>query len=177
LKNLMRLALLPALLCALVLGSSRAKADDIVDVAAAAPNFKTLVAAVKAAGLVDTLKGDGPFTVFAPTDAAFAKLPKGTVESLLKPENKAKLVAILTYHVVKGKVMAADVMKLKSGTQVATVEGKSIVIKHGKAGVMVNNARVIKTDIEASNGVIHVIDTVIMPPMGKMSHAKMTHKM
>ena len=173
---MMRLGLLPALLCALTLGASRVKADDIVDVAAAAPNFKTLVAAVKAAGLVETLKGDGPFTVFAPTDAAFAKLPKGTVESLLKPENKAKLVAILTYHVVKGKVLAADVLKLKSGTKVATVEGKYVVIKHGKAGVMVNNAKVIKTDIEASNGVIHVIDTVMMPPMSKMSHGS-THKM
>ena len=175
-KNLMRLALMPALLCALTLGAARVQADDIVDVAAAAPNFKTLVAAVKAAGLVDTLKGDGPFTVFAPTDDAFAKLPKGTVESLLKPENKAKLVAILTYHVLKGKVMAADVMKLKSGTKVATVEGKEVVIKHGKAGVMVNNAKVVKTDIEASNGVIHVIDTVIMPPMSKTTHGK-AHKM
>ena len=175
-KNLIRLALLPALLCSLVLGASRVKADDIVDVAAAAPNFKTLVAAVKAAGLVDTLKGDGPFTVFAPTDAAFAKLPKGTVESLLKPENKAKLIAILTYHVVKGKVLAADVMKLKSGAKVATVEGQSVVIKHGKAGVMVDKATVVKTDIEASNGVIHVIDTVLMPTTPKMKSHKM-HKM
>ena len=172
-KNLMRLALLPALLCALVLGSSRAKADDIIDVASAAPNFKTLVAAIKAAGLVETLKGDGPFTVFAPTDAAFAKLPKGTVESLLKPENKAKLIAILTYHVVKGKVMAADVMKLKSGTKVATVEGQSLVVKVSKAGVMVDKAKVIKTDIEASNGVIHVIDTVLMPPTSKAKSTKM----
>jgi len=175
-KNLIRLALLPALFCALMLGSSRVKADDIVDVAAAAPNFKTLVAAVKAAGLVDTLKGDGPFTVFAPTDAAFAKLPKGTVESLLKPENKAKLVAILTYHVVKGKVMAADVMKLKSGTKVATVEGQSVTVKVSKAGVTVDKAKVVKTDIEASNGVIHVIDTVLMPTMPKTKSAKM-HKM
>jgi uncharacterized surface protein with fasciclin (FAS1) repeats len=172
-KNLMRLALLPALLCTLAFGSTRVKADDIVDVAAAAPNFKTLVAAVKAAGLVDTLKGEGPFTVFAPTDAAFAKLPKGTVESLLKPENKAKLIAILTYHVVKGKVMAADVMKLKSGSRVPTVEGQSVVIKVSKMGVMVDKAKVIKTDIEASNGVIHVIDTVLMPPMSKMKHSKM----
>ncbi len=179
LKNLMKLALVPALLCALVLGSTRVKADDIVDIAAAAPNFKTLVAAVKAAGLVDTLKGDGPFTVFAPTDEAFAKLPKGTVESLLKPENKAKLVAILTYHVLKGKVAAADVMKLKSGSKVATVEGSTVLIKHSKAGVTVNNARVVKTDIEASNGIIHVIDTVIMPPMAAKHHGKMSkmHKM
>lgn len=173
-KNLIRLALLPALLCALMMGAARVKADDIVDVASAAPNFKTLVAAIKAAGLVDTLKGDGPFTVFAPTDAAFAKLPKGTVESLLKPENKAKLVAILTYHVVKGKVMAADVMKLKSGTKVATVEGQSVTVKVSKAGVMVDKAKVVKTDIDASNGVIHVIDTVLMPAAPKPSK---THKM
>jgi uncharacterized surface protein with fasciclin (FAS1) repeats len=176
LKNLIRLALMPALLCTLVLGSSRVKADDIIDIAAANPNFKTLVAAVKAAGLVDTLKGDGPFTVFAPTDAAFAKLPKGTVESLLKPENKAKLIAILTYHVVKGKVLAADVLKLKSGSKVPTVEGQTVVIKHGKAGVTVDKAKVVKTDIEASNGVIHVIDTVLMPSMPKVKANNM-HKM
>jgi len=173
-KNLIPLALLPALLCALMMGASRVKADDIVDVASAAPNFKTLVAAIKAAGLVDTLKGDGPFAVFAPTDAAFAKLPKGTVESLLKPENKAKLVAILTYHVVKGKVMAADVMKLKSGTKVATVAGQSVTVKVSKAGVMVDKAKVVKTDIDASNGVIHVIDTVLMPAMPKPT---IMHKM
>lgn len=171
-KNLVRLALL----CVLILGATRVKADDIVDVASAAPNFKTLVAAIKAAGLVDTLKGEGPFTVFAPTDAAFAKLPKGTVEKLLKPENKDKLIAILTYHVLKGKVVAADVMKLKSGSKVATVQGQSIVIKHGKTGVTVDKAKVVKTDIEASNGVIHVIDTVLMPTMPKTKPMKM-HKM
>jgi transforming growth factor-beta-induced protein len=133
---------------------------DIVDTAVAAGSFKTLVAAVQAAGLVDTLKGAGPFTVFAPTDAAFAKLPKGTVESLLKPENKAKLQAILTYHVVAGKVKAADVVKL---TGAKTVQGQQvdIAVKDGK--VTVDGANVVKTDIETSNGVIHVIDSVILP--------------
>lgn len=135
---------------------------DIVDTAAAAGQFKTLVAAVKAAGLTDTLKGNGPFTVFAPTDKAFAKLPKGTVEDLLKPENKAKLVSILTYHVVSGKVMSKDIagkaMKAKA------VEGSDISIDATKGGVKVDNAKVVKADITASNGVIHVIDAVIMPP-------------
>ena len=139
--------------------TSLASAADIVDTAVAG-GFTTLVAAVKAAGLVDTLKGPGPFTVFAPTDAAFAKLPPGTLDSLLKPENKAKLVAILTYHVVPGKVMAADVVKLKTAK---TVQGQSLTIKVKDGKVMVNNANVTKTDIEASNGVIHVIDTVLMP--------------
>lgn len=133
---------------------------DIVDTAVGAGSFKTLVAAVKAAGLVDTLKGKGPFTVFAPTDAAFAKLPAGTVESLLKPENKDKLVAILTYHVVAGKVLASDVVKLSSAK---TVNGKSAAIKVSDAGVMVDGAKVVATDIETSNGVIHVIDSVILP--------------
>ena len=136
-----------------------ASAADIVDTAVAG-GFTTLVAAVKAAGLVDTLKGPGPFTVFAPTDAAFAKLPPGTLDSLLKPENKAKLVSILTYHVVAGKVMEADVVKLKSAK---TLEGESVTIKVKGGSVMINNAHVIKTDIETSNGVIHVIDTVLMP--------------
>jgi uncharacterized surface protein with fasciclin (FAS1) repeats len=131
---------------------------DIVDTAVAAGSFETLVAAVKAAGLVDTLKGEGPFTVFAPTDEAFAKLPEGTVEALLK--DKEKLSAILTYHVVSGKVMAADVVKLNSAK---TVQGQNVMIKASDKGVMVNDAKVIKTDIETSNGVIHVIDTVIMP--------------
>lgn len=136
-----------------------APAADIVDTAVAG-NFNTLVAAVKAAGLVDTLKGPGPFTVFAPTDEAFAKLPPGTLEDLLKPENKAKLVKILTYHVVSGKVMAADVMKLHSAQ---TVEGGTVMIKAAKGGVMINNAKVVKADIVCDNGVIHVIDTVILP--------------
>ena len=134
--------------------------QDIVDTAVAAGSFKTLAAALKAAGLVDTLKGKGPFTVFAPTDEAFAKLPKGTVEDLLKPENKAKLTAILTYHVVAGKVMAADVVKLKSAK---TVNGKPVQIMVEGGTVMVDNAKVVKTDIGASNGVIHVIDTVLLP--------------
>jgi uncharacterized surface protein with fasciclin (FAS1) repeats len=131
---------------------------DIVDTAVSAGSFNTLVAAVKAAGLVETLKGEGPFTVFAPTDEAFAKLPEGTVEALL--EDKAKLTAILTYHVVPGKVLAADVMNL---TSAKTVQGQEIDIKASSEGVMVDNAKVIKTDIETSNGVIHVIDTVILP--------------
>lgn len=144
---------------ALTMASQNASAADIVDTAVAG-KFNTLVAAVKAAGLVETLKGSGPFTVFAPTDEAFAKLPAGTVESLLKPENKAKLQSILTYHVVAGKVMAADVVKLNSAK---TVQGQDITIKTMGGGVMVNNAHVVKTDIETSNGVIHVIDTVILP--------------
>ncbi len=132
---------------------------DIVDTAVAAGNFKTLVAAVKAAGLVDTLKGKGPFTVFAPTDEAFAKLPAGTVEELLKPENKKKLTDILTYHVLAGKVMAADVKTMEA----KTVQGSSAMVKVADGKVTIDKANVVKTDIEASNGVIHVIDTVIMP--------------
>ena len=136
---------------------------DIVDTAVGAGKFKTLVAAVKAAGLVDVLKGEGPFTVLAPNDEAFDKLPAGTVETLLKPENKAKLVALLTYHVIPAKAMAADVVKL-DGKTVKSVEGSTIKIEVEGSTVMVNNAKVIKTDIACSNGVIHVIDTVIMPP-------------
>jgi uncharacterized surface protein with fasciclin (FAS1) repeats len=133
---------------------------DIVDTAVEAGSFNTLVAAVKAAGLVDTLKGAGPFTVFAPTDAAFAKLPAGTVEMLLKPENKAKLVAVLTYHVVPGKVMSGDLVGKK--LEAKTVQGSSVSINATK-GVMVDGASVTSADIETSNGVIHVIDTVIQP--------------
>jgi uncharacterized surface protein with fasciclin (FAS1) repeats len=140
--------------------SPRASAADIVDTAIAAGKFNTLVTAVKAAGLVDTLKGDGPFTVFAPTDEAFAKLPPGTLESLLKPENKAKLQSILTYHVVPGTVTSGDVVKLSSAK---TVQGGSVRIKATGGNVMVNNARVTKADIETSNGVIHVIDAVMLP--------------
>ena len=150
---------LTALMAGTLAMASVASAADIVDTAVAG-GFTTLVAAVKAAGLVDTLKGAGPFTVFAPTDAAFAKLPAGTVESLLKPENKAKLQAILTYHVVSGKVMAKDVMKMDSAM---TVEGEKVSIKTADGGVMVNNAHVTKADIATSNGVIHVIDTVLLP--------------
>lgn len=133
---------------------------DIVDTAVGAGSFNTLVAAVKAADLVETLKSDGPFTVFAPTDEAFAKLPAGTLESLLKPENKAKLQAILTYHVVPGRVMAKDVVALSSAK---TVNGQDVMVKTDMGNVMIDNAKVIKTDIMTSNGVIHVIDTVILP--------------
>jgi len=134
--------------------------QDIVDTAVAAGSFKTLVAALKAAGLVDTLKGKGPFTVFAPTDDAFAKLPAGTVDELLKPENKQKLIAILTYHVVAGKVTAAQAMKLNSAK---TVNGQSLAISTDGGTVKINDATVTKADIMCSNGVIHVIDTVLMP--------------
>jgi uncharacterized surface protein with fasciclin (FAS1) repeats len=125
-----------------------------------AGQFKTLVAAVKAADLVDTLKGPGPYTVFAPTDEAFAKLPPGTVEGLLKPENKDKLKAVLTYHVVSGKVMAADAAKL---TSAKTVQGKELKVSAAGGSVMINDAKVVKADIDCSNGVIHVIDTVVIP--------------
>ena len=139
--------------------ANAANSKDIVAVASANGSFKTLVAAVKAAGLVETLQGAGPFTVFAPTDDAFAKLPAGTVESLLKPENKAKLVAILTYHVVGAKVMAADV---KTG-MVKTVNGAELDVKAWDGKVSVNGAKVTAADVAASNGVIHVIDTVVLP--------------
>lgn len=144
-------------------GCQPKKADmgkDIVDTAVDAGSFQTLVAAVKAAGLVDTLKGEGPFTVFAPTDEAFAKLPAGTVEDLLKPENLSQLKAVLTYHVVAGKVMAKDVVKLESAK---TVQGQSVTIAVSNAGVKINGANVVKTDIETSNGVIHIIDAVLLP--------------
>ena len=133
---------------------------DIVDTAVAAGQFNTLVAAVKAAGLVETLKSDGPFTVFAPTDEAFAKLPAGTVENLLKPENKDQLVAVLTYHVVPGKVMSGDIAGKK--TEAKTVQGSSLMVD-ATSGVMVDNAKVVQADIMTSNGVIHVIDTVVLP--------------
>ncbi len=136
--------------------------SDIVDTAVSAGDFETLVAAVQAAGLVETLKGKGPFTVFAPTDEAFAKLPSGTVESLLKPENRDKLTAILTYHVVPGKVMAKDVGGL---TQADTVNGKKLAIDTS-SGVKVGTANVVATDINCSNGVIHVIDSVLIPDQG-----------
>lgn len=133
---------------------------DIVDTAVAAGNFKTLAAALQAAGLVDTLKGPGPFTVFAPTDEAFAKLPAGTVEDLLKPENKQKLISILTYHVVAGKVMASQVVKLH---EAKTVNGQDVKIMVDGGKVMADNANVVQTDIQCTNGVIHVIDTVLLP--------------
>lgn len=133
---------------------------DIVDTAVGAGKFNTLVAAVKAAGLVDTLKGKGPFTVFAPTDDAFAKLPKGTIENLLKPENKEKLVAILTYHVVPGKIMSKDIAGKKA--EVKTVQGGKLSVD-ATSGVKVDNAKVTAADVATSNGVIHIIDTVVMP--------------
>jgi uncharacterized surface protein with fasciclin (FAS1) repeats len=144
----------------LVLGAATAKAADIVDTAVAAGQFNTLVAAVQAAGLVDTLKGDGPFTVFAPTDEAFAKLPAGTVDDLLKPENKEQLVAVLTYHVVPGKIMSGDIAGKTA--MVETVQGSELSVD-ATDGVQVDNANVINADIETSNGVIHVIDTVVLP--------------
>ena len=150
---------------ALVFGMSMAAAPafaegaDIVDTAVGAGTFNTLVAAVGAAGLVDVLKSDGPFTVFAPTDEAFAALPEGTVENLLKPENKDQLVSILTYHVVSGKVMSTD---LVDDMMAATVQGSSVTIDLDN-GVMVDGATVVAADIEATNGVIHVIDSVILP--------------
>jgi len=137
-----------------------APSQDIVDTAVAAGQFKTLAAALQAAGLIETLKGPGPFTVFAPTDEAFSKLPAGTIDSLLEPANKEKLVSILTYHVVSGKVLAAQVVKMNSAK---TVNGQSISIIANNGTVMVDNAKVIKTDIICSNGVIHVIDSVLMP--------------
>ena len=133
---------------------------DIVDTAVAAGQFTTLAAALKAAGLVDTLKGEGPFTVFAPTDAAFAALPAGTVENLLKPENKQQLIAVLTYHVVPGKVTADKVASLK---EAGTVNGKAVSIRTANGTVMIDNARVSTADVKASNGVIHVIDKVLIP--------------
>jgi uncharacterized surface protein with fasciclin (FAS1) repeats len=141
-------------------GGSKMPTKDIVDTAVSAGSFKTLTTALAAAGLVETLKGKGPFTVFAPTDEAFAKLPAGTVESLLKPANKQKLTAILTYHVVAGNVKAADVVKLSSAK---TLNGQSVTIKTVGGKVLINGATVVKADIAATNGTIHVIDTVLMP--------------
>ncbi len=164
--NLKRLSLISlAASAALVAFSSSfagsyGKQKDIVDTAVAAGSFNTLAAALEAADLVDTLKGDGPFTVFAPTDDAFAKLPAGTVENLLKPENKDQLIAVLTYHVVPGKVTASDVVKLDTAT---TVNGQAVDIKVSGETVMIDNATVASVDIMSSNGVIHVIDEVILP--------------
>lgn len=140
-------------------GGSHKEKADIVDTAVAAGGFDTLVAAVKAAGLVETLKSEGPFTVFAPTDEAFAALPEGTVESLLLPENKDMLVSVLTYHVVAGKFMAADV----ASGEVPTVNGETATVEVSDSGVTIEGANVVKTDIGTSNGVIHVIDAVILP--------------
>jgi len=141
-------------------GGTKMPSKDIVETAVSAGSFKTLTTALEAAGLVGTLKGNGPFTVFAPTDEAFAKLPDGTVKSLLKPENKQKLTAILTYHVVAGNVKAAEVTKLSSAK---TLNGQSVTIKVVGGKVFINGATVVKADIAATNGTIHVIDTVLMP--------------
>jgi len=142
------------------LPATAGSAKDVVDTAVAAGSFKTLVAAIQAAGLTETLKGKGPFTVFAPTDDAFNKLPAGTIETLLKPENKEKLKSILLYHVVAGDVTAAKVMKMSSAK---TLEGHDLTVMVNDGTVMVNDAKVIKADVMASNGVIHAIDTVLMP--------------
>jgi len=147
----------------LLTGATNARAADknIVETAAGAGQFKTLTAALDAAGLTGTLEGPGPFTVFAPDDAAFAKLPNDTLASLLKPENKAQLVAILTYHVVPGRMLAANVLK---ANELKTVNGKPLAVSMKGGDAMVGNAKIIATDVAASNGVIHVIDTVVLPP-------------
>lgn len=158
------LACAAAILVAGLATPAKAQSKDIVDTAVAAGNFQTLAKALTEAGLIDTLKSAGPFTVFAPTDEAFAKVPKAQLEALLK--DKAALIKVLTYHVVKGKVPASEVVKL-NGKAVGTVEGSTVKVKVDGGKVMVNNANVVKTDIMASNGVIHVIDTVILPDMKK----------
>lgn len=167
LKRKLNVSIFVALAAALVLlatdvlaGNYGKKQSDIVDTAVAAGTFNTLAAALEAGDLVGTLKSDGPYTVFAPTDAAFAKLPDGTVEMLLLPENKDKLVEILTYHVVAGKVMAADVVTLESAR---TANGSDVTIRVVDETVFINDSRVVAADIGASNGVIHVVDTVILP--------------
>jgi uncharacterized surface protein with fasciclin (FAS1) repeats len=159
-RQFVRASIATLALASVISVPGRAQNKDIVDTAVGAGNFKTLAAALQAAGLVETLKGDGPFTVFAPTDEAFAKLPAGTVENLLKPENREKLKAVLTYHVVPGKVTAAQVTKLKSAK---TVQGSDVKITASAGKVKVDDATVVKPDVMASNGVIHVIDTVILP--------------
>ena len=155
-----RASLAALALAATISVSGSAQNKDIVDTAVSASSFKTLAAALQAAGLVETLEGDGPFTVLAPTDEAFAKLPAGTVENLLKPENREKLTAVLTYHVVPGKVTAAQVTKLKSAK---TVQESEVTITASGGKVKVDDATVLKADVMASNGVIHVIDSVILP--------------
>jgi uncharacterized surface protein with fasciclin (FAS1) repeats len=161
-KKMLTFTSLALVACLAMVSPARAQQTrDIVDTAVAAGSFKTLARALAAAELVGTLKGPGPFTVFAPTDEAFAKLPAGTLDNLLKPENKAMLVRVLTYHVVPGTVMAADVVKVSSAK---AVSGDALHIKVTGDNVMVNKARVMKTDVIASNGVIHVIDSVLLPP-------------
>ena len=158
--NTASFALILSVLASAVPASAGPAQKDIVDTAVAAGNFNTLATALQAAGLADALKGNGPFTVFAPTDEAFGKLPPGTVESLLKPENKEKLKAILLYHVVSGDVTAAQVAQLNSAK---TINGQNLKLKVDDGTVMVNDAKVVKADVLASNGVIHVIDTVLLP--------------
>jgi uncharacterized surface protein with fasciclin (FAS1) repeats len=162
-KTIFRSVAAAAVALPLALTSIAAKAADIVDIAASNENFTTLVTAVKAAGLVETLKGPGPFTVFAPTDAAFAKLPEGTVENLLKPENKDQLVAVLTYHVVPGEVTRQG--NVGKRMEANTVQGAPVIVDLSYAGPKVNEAKITSADIQADNGVIHVIDEVILPPM------------
>ena len=157
----MKVIVLGAIVGLVALSSVVKAQGDIVDLAVGNDNLKTLVAAVKAGGLVDVLKSDGPFTVFAPTDEAFAALPEGTLENLLKPENKDKLVAILKYHVVSGKVMSGD---LSNGQKAATVQGDQIKVSIKGNNVKINEAKVIAADVKAKNGVVHVIDKVILPP-------------
>lgn len=159
------LALSVALFAFTSTAQGQSNSADIVDLAVQTESLSTLVEAVKAGGLVETLKGEGPYTVFAPTNEAFEKLPAGTLESLLKPENKDKLVQILTYHVVPGNVMSTD---LEDGMTAKTAEGSEIEVNLGES-VMINNATVVKADIKATNGVVHVIDTVIMPPKKESS--------
>ena len=162
-RNVSKLLTGAAVVLPLVMGGTAARAADIVDTAANAGSFATLVAAVEAAGLVETLKGEGPFTVFAPTDEAFARLPEGTVESLLQPENREQLVALLTYHVVPGKVMSSDIAGQEMAVE--TVQGSPMSIDATDGAVRVDDASVTQADIETDNGVIHVIDAVITPEM------------
>ncbi len=157
----MRGFLLGAVLGAGLVGGTAAQAADIVDTAVEAGSFTTLVSAVEAAGLVETLKGEGPFTVFAPTDEAFAALPEGTLDSLLQPENREQLTAILTYHVVPGRVMSSDAAGQM--VELETVQGQSLSVDGTGDGVTVDGANVVQADIEADNGVIHVIDAVVLP--------------
>jgi uncharacterized surface protein with fasciclin (FAS1) repeats len=162
-SKLATLAVVATAIASISSAPARATGTDVVDTAVATGQFKTLAAALAGAGLVSILKGPGPFTVFAPTDAAFAKLPAGTVDDLLKPENKARLAAILTYHVVPGRVMAADLVRLE---EARTVNGEMVDVKVDGGSVMINDAKVTAADVTASNGVIHVIDTVMLPPAG-----------
>lgn len=168
-------ALMPALMMSLTLCAGlRAHADNIAEVAEKNGHFKTLLSLVKAAGLTDALTGAGPLTVFAPTDAAFAKVPKATVAMLSKPENKDKLADLLKYHIISGKVGAADVLKMKSPSYVELLAGPKIKVTHTAKGVMVNQAKVVTPDVAADNGVIHVIDAVIMPAAAKTAKMSKT---